>query len=70
MNPLVDILPPQVRRSLYAIVFVAALIFGLWQASEGDWAEFVGSLLVSLVNLLAASNTPAPELDGAHRGRH
>ena len=65
MNPLTDVLPPQWRRALYAIVFVAALIFGLWQAAQGDWVEFVGALLASAVNLLAASNTPAPEYDDA-----
>jgi hypothetical protein len=67
-NPLTDVLPAQARRVLYAIAFFAALVFALWQASEGNWAEFVGSLLSSLVPLLAASNTPAPELEGAHRG--
>jgi hypothetical protein len=68
MNPLADVLPARARRVVYAILFVAALIFGLWQASEGDWATFVGGVLTSLVGLLAASNTPAPELEGAHRG--
>lgn len=65
-NPLADILPPKARRALYAIAFVAALVFGLWQASEGDWAEFVGSLLASLVPLLAASNTPAERTTTAY----
>lgn len=67
MNPLADILPPQVRRVLYAILFVAGLLFTLWQASQGDWVEFTGSLIASLLGLLAASNTPAPELDDGRR---
>lgn len=67
-NPLADVLPPKARKALYAVVFVAALVFSLWQASEGDWATFTGGLLTALVNLMAASNTPAPELEGAHRG--
>lgn len=65
MNPLVDVLPPQVRKVLYAVLFVAALIFGLWQAAEGDWAEFVGGLLTSLLGLMAASNTGGSD-DGGH----
>lgn len=56
-NPLADVLPYQVRRFAYAILFVAALVFGLYQASEGDWALFVGSVLTSLVGLLAAGNS-------------
>jgi len=57
-NPLNDVLPAKVRLVLYAILFVVALVFGLWQASEGDWAVFAGSLITSLLGLLAASNTP------------
>jgi hypothetical protein len=59
-NPLTDVLPAHVRKVLYAVAFVLALLFGLWQASKGDWAEFIGSVLAALVPLLAASNTPAP----------
>jgi hypothetical protein len=55
-NPLADVLPYQVRRVAYAVLFVAALVFGLYQASEGDWKLFVGSLLTALVGLLAAGN--------------
>lgn len=67
-NPLTDVLPPVARKILYAVVFVLALLFGLWQASKGNWEEFIGSTLVALVNLLAASNTPAP-VAGRH-GAH
>ncbi len=56
-NPLYDILPDRVRKYVYAILFVAALIFSLYQAADGDWMLFVGSVLAALVGLLAASNT-------------
>lgn len=55
-NPLTNVLPERARQIAYAVLFVLALIFGLYQASEGDWMLFVGSLLTSLVGLLAASN--------------
>jgi len=58
-NPLYDALPAQVRKVLYAILFVAALVFACWQAAQGDWLVFVGSVLTALVGLLAAGNTPA-----------
>lgn len=57
-NPVRDLLPPRVRQILYAVLFVAALVFGIWQASDGDWWVFTGSLLAALLGLLAASNTP------------
>ena len=71
-NPLTDVLRPEWRKTIYAVVFVLALLFSLWQAAQGNWVEFTGSLLGALVNLLAASNTPAPEVvqgevhDGGH----
>lgn len=55
-NPLVNVLSPGVRRILYAVLFVAALVFALFQAADGDWLEFTGSLLTSLLGLVAASN--------------
>lgn len=60
-NPLHDIVPAKYRRKVYALLALAALIFAAYQASEGDWATFTGSLLTTLVSLTAASNTPSPE---------
>lgn len=57
MNPLVDVLPATLRKYLYAILFLGALVFGIYQASDGDWLLFVGSLLTALLGLMAASNT-------------
>ena len=39
-NPLQGLLPARVRQILYAILFVAGLVFALWQAAEGDWLLF------------------------------
>lgn len=58
-NPVRDVLPEKVRLVLYAILFVVALVFSIYQASEGDWKLFTGSLLTSLLGLLAAGNTRA-----------
>lgn len=55
-NPLTDVLPAKLRKYAYAVLFVAALVYALYQAADGDWATFTGSLLTSLLGLLAASN--------------
>ena len=55
-NPLTDALPARVRQIAYAVLFVVALAFAAWQASEGDWTLFAGSLVTSLLGALAASN--------------
>lgn len=62
-NPLHDIVPARFRKQVYAVIALAALAFGLWQAAQGDWAVFVGSVLTTLATATAASNTetkPAP----------
>ena len=61
MNPLTDVLPAQVRKVCYAVVFVLALLFAAWQASDGDWVEFAGGLITALFGALATSNTGVTE---------
>lgn len=57
VNPLYDVLPQALRKIVYAILFVAAGIYAIFQAADGDWKQFVGGCLVFLVGLLASSNT-------------
>ena len=57
-NPLTDVLPERARKVLYAVLFVLALAFAAWQASEGDWLEFAGGLVTALFGATAAANTP------------
>lgn len=56
-----DIIPPTGRKYVYAIVALAALVFGAWQASDGNWAEAFAALLAALVNGMAHGNTNNPE---------
>lgn len=57
MNPLTDVLPPKVRKYVYAVLALAALSLAAYKASEGDWLEFAGLLLGSLGFSTASSNT-------------
>lgn len=57
MNPLTDVLPPKARKYAYAALSLAVLGWSAYQASGGDWGNFVGGLLVSLTGATAASNT-------------
>lgn len=61
-NPLNDIVPAKYRKQVYALIALAAIVFGAWQASEGNIELFIGSLIVALSHATAASNTsdPAP----------
>lgn len=57
MNPLTDIIPAKARKYVYAVITLAALVWGVYEASGGDWKKFVGGLVVALTTATAASNT-------------
>lgn len=63
---LTDIIPAKHRRRVYAIVTLAAVVFGAWQASDGNWATFAGSVLTALTTGMATANTQAG--DGGEAG--
>lgn len=65
-NPLTDVLPPRIRKGLYAILFVVALLLAAWQAAEGDWFKALGLAVTSLLGAMATSNTPLPEDRAVH----
>lgn len=60
-NPLTDILPPRVRLYVYAVLFLAFLGVSAWQASDGNWVNFVVALVTALGHGTAASNVKAPK---------
>jgi hypothetical protein len=65
MNPgniLSELLPRKARLVLYIVIFLIALVFAAWQASDGNWLVALGSVLASLSSLLSAGNTTAPAI--------
>lgn len=59
-----DIIPTRWRKHVYAVVALLALVYGAWQASDGNWSQAAASLLAALVNGLAHGNTnPEPPED-------
>ena len=63
MSILTDVIPAKARKYVYAAVTLAALIWGAFEASQGDWRVFTGSLITALVTATAASNTTPQEHD-------
>ena len=59
-NPLYDVIPAKARKYVYAALTLAAIVFGAYQAADGDWAQLVGSLIVALTTATAASNVTTP----------
>lgn len=57
VNPLYDVLPQAARKIVYALAFLGLLVYTAIEAADGDYKKAIGLLLVSLVPLLASSNT-------------
>lgn len=58
MNILNDIIPARYRQVVYALITLLALVWSVYEVSDGDWKKFVGGLIVALTTATAASNTP------------
>jgi hypothetical protein len=67
-HPLTDVLPDAVRKRLYAVAFVALVVFSAFQAADGDWKQFTGGVLGTLVTLLATANTSGTVLPKVDKG--
>ena len=63
MNILTDVIPPQARRYVYALVALASLVWAAYEASGGDWTNLIGGLIVSLSSAMAGSNISAGPAD-------
>lgn len=55
-NPLADLIPAKARKYVYALAALAALVYGAWQAANGDWSEAIPALVGSLLSGLAHAN--------------
>ena len=68
MNVLTDVIPAKARKYVYAVIALASLVWGVYEASDGDWQKFVGGLIVALTSSMAASNTHAEPTDAPEAG--
>ena len=57
MGVLTDIIPARARKYVYAAATLAAIVYGIWQANDGDWGETIGATILALVNAMAVANT-------------
>jgi hypothetical protein len=64
-NILIDIVPARYRKVIYALVALLALLFSIWQASNGNWEQFIFGVIASLTTTTASVNTIAQPLYAA-----
>lgn len=52
-------LPEKMRLAIYALLFIAGVVYAALQAADGDWRKAIGILLAAVAGgALPASNTP------------
>jgi hypothetical protein len=56
-NPLYEVIPAAARKYVYAVLTLAAIVFSVYQAADGDWVKMANGLIVALIGATAASNT-------------
>jgi hypothetical protein len=57
MKPLIDIVSAKARKYIYAVLSAAVAVYGLWEASQGDWRAFGVAVATTVVALMATANT-------------
>lgn len=67
MKALFALVPPKVRLVVYAVASAALVVYGIWQAAEGDLEDFVVALVTAAVTTLAGGNVDVPDEWGGDR---
>lgn len=61
MKYLHDILPARARWHVYGIITLALAVWGLWEASQGDWGQFAIAIASATATAMAQGNTDKGE---------
>lgn len=52
-----DLIPAKYRNAVYELLAFAAIVVGVWQATDGNWKAAIPALVVALSHIMAADNT-------------
>ena len=65
MNPLhiidsilSDYAAPRTRRTIHSLIFLLAILGGIWLAAEGNWLEAIAALIALVYAGANRANTP------------
>lgn len=59
-----NLLSARTRKIVYGVLSAALFVYGIFEASQGDWTQFAVSLVTSVVAEMARQNTnPDAEID-------
>ena len=57
MVNLLQMIPVKARKVVYAVLTAVLAVYGIWQATEGNWEQFIVSTITSLSTGMATANT-------------
>ncbi len=60
MNNALTLVPAKYRKIVYVAIGIAAPLYGIWEAANHDWKQFVALLIAGAGSWLAHANTGAP----------
>lgn len=73
MNPLIDVIPEKYRKVVYFLATLLVAAYGVFQATDGNWGQVIGSVLIALTTGVATANTavvtnelPVDPYDGSY----
>ena len=58
---LTDVIPANARKYVYALLMIVAIVYAAFQASDGDIATTIGTVVAALIAAMAVSNTAVKE---------
>lgn len=56
MNEILTMIPAPIRKWVYAGAALLALIWGAWQAADGNWKLALSALVTTLLGAMANAN--------------
>lgn len=59
MSNLLKMVPAKARQWIYAILTAALFVWGMWEASNGEWKAFALGLVTAISLEMARQNVPA-----------
>lgn len=62
MTELLQMIPANYRKVIYAVLTALLAVYGVWRAVDGDWEQFVVSLFSAATTGMATANT-FPEVE-------
>lgn len=63
MKPLTGLIPAKQRALVYGVLSLMLTLYGIWQATKGNWEQFAVSVATAGATELARANVDTTDAD-------